>query len=220
MLDGRTPLEKNTELILGGMAYIIGELLGYGSVSFVYAAHIDRQNIRADMAGINVDSFEDHGSVYTIMGNLNGKTLGSVLESKKTILTVPIALNWTINLPDALQVFHKNNLLHLDISADNILLLPLDEAKPEKQRKIMLIDFNSVWSRQELSENADFYFGMKENYSAPELRMKEMRYISPAFDLFSVCAVFLELLQGKPMDYSVLYTGGRITNYAGLLKDA
>ncbi|MCD8327415.1 MAG: hypothetical protein LUC90_12310 [Lachnospiraceae bacterium] len=42
-----------------------------------------------------------------------------------------------IKILDALDCFHQNGFLHLDISPDNILLLKEDA---------LLIDYNSVWS--------------------------------------------------------------------------
>lgn len=190
-------------------------------------AHIGLQNVRADMAGMNVDSCEANGSVYTILGNTHGETLQSALRGG-LLVTLPTAVGWTQSLLDALEVFHKNRLLHLDISPDNILLLPLSGDKPEKRRTLLLIDYNSVWDMDELSCSDDVYFSVKDSYSAPEVRLMDRRSIGAAADLFSVCAVFAELLQGKPLDFSSLYTGaniGAITDSitganAGLLANA
>lgn len=184
-------------------------------------AHITLQNTRADMTGVNIDSFEACGSVYTILGSSNGETLRNVQNEGTSALSVPTVLHWMQRLLDALEVFHQNGLLHLDISPDNILLLPLGDGKPEQQRRILLIDFNSVWEAGELSESSEVYFCVKENYTAPEVRLRQQGSICAASDLFSVCAVFFELLSGKPLDYSVLYTGGRIIDTgSGLLANA
>ncbi|MDR0949090.1 MAG: hypothetical protein LBM69_06215 [Lachnospiraceae bacterium] len=182
--------------------------------------HIDLQNIRADMANVNIDSFEAKGSFYTVIGNLNGKTLQTIVGEAKTAPSLSAAVSWTLSLLDALDIFHKQGLLHLDISPDNILLLPLEKGKSEKLRKILLIDYNSVWHMNEVTEVSELYFSIKEHYSAPEVRMNQRREISMSTDLFSVCVVFAELISGKPLDFSLLYTGGRILSAdAALLQD-
>lgn len=178
-------------------------------------AHIDLQNLFADMTGANIDSVLAHGSIYTIMEDLRGETLQSVLQRGGDI-PLRVALRWILSLLDALEVFHTNKLLHLDISPDNILLLPLGSGKSERYRRILLIDYNSVWEMDAHSDNV--YFSVKEQYSAPEVRLKDERSVSCASDLFSVCAVLLELLQGRPLDYSVLYMGGAILE-PGLLQN-
>ena len=180
-------------------------------------AHIDLQNIRADMTGANMDSFLEHGSIYTIMGDLQGESLQNVLKRRNCDIPLQVALRWIQSLLDALEVFHTNKLLHLDISPDNILMLPLGSGKSEQYRRILLIDYNSVWEMDALVDNA--YFSVKEQYSAPEVRLRDQRSVSCASDLFSVCAVLLEILQSKPLDYSVLYMGGAILKQDFLINE-
>lgn len=172
--------------------------------------HLELQNIRGDMTSVNINSFEENGTLYTILGNSNGETLKDVVGKGTAFSSLRDITVCITNILDALEVFHKNGLLHLDISPDNILLMPLEENKSEKYRRIMLIDYNSVWSIAELEENEDFYFSMKENYTSPEVRLIDRRSISIASDLFSVCAIFLELLQGEPLDFSILYSHNKI----------
>ncbi len=180
-------------------------------------AHIDLQNLYSDMIGANMDSFLEHGSIYTIMGDLQGESLQSVLKQRDGDIPLRVALRWILSLLDALEVFHANKLLHLDISPDNILLLPLGSGKSEQYRRVLLVDYNSVWEMDAPADNA--YFSVKEQYSAPEVRLRDQRSVSCASDLFSVCAVLLELLQGKPLDYSVLYMGGAILEPAFLKNE-
>lgn len=172
--------------------------------------HLDFQNIRGDMASVNINSFKENGTIYTILGNSNGETLKVVANEGTAFTSLYDITVCMLNILDALEVFHKNGLLHLDISPDNILLMPLRKNKSEIYRNLMLIDYNSVWSMTELEENNDIYFSMKEHYSSPEIRMNERRSIRPASDLFSVCAIFLEFLQGEPLDYSILYSHSKI----------
>lgn len=183
------------------------------------ACHLDIQNIRGDMASININSFEKNGTLYTVLGNSNGETLLTVIEKGAITSSLIDVVYCMLGILDALEVFHKNGLLHLDISPDNILLMPLDK-NDEQFRHVMLIDYNSTWNTSEFSENTNLYFSIKEHYSAPEIRLQDKNSISFASDLFSVCAVFLECLQDRPLDFSILYSGGKILEFdAGLLAN-
>ena len=91
---------------------------------------------------------------------------------------------------DALEPLHNKNYLHLDISPDNIHFSDLKIAR--------LIDFNSAHRADDSSKRPKLSF--KEGYSAIEL-MRQVSYppgVSFATDLFSVAAIFFEILIGRP----------------------
>lgn len=183
------------------------------------AYHLDIQNTRADMTSVNINSFEKKGTLYTVLGDSNGETLLTAAVCGTFTSSLSGVVNCMLGILDALDVFHKNGLLHLDISPDNILLMPPGR-NDDQYRHAMLIDYNSTWNIGDFSENVNVYFSIKEHYSAPEVRMQDKNSISFATDLFSVCAVFLEYLQGKPLDFSILYSGGKlIDSDSGLLAN-
>ncbi len=169
------------------------------------ACHLDIQNIRGDMASVNINSYEKNGTLYTVLGNLSSDTLLLAVE-KGGAISSPLGLVYCmLGILDALEVFHKNGFLHLDISPGNILMMPADKNE-EYYRRMILIDYNSTWKMNEFEENANVYFSIKEHYSAPEVRLQDKNSISQASDLFSVCAIFFEYLRGKPLDFSLLYS--------------
>ena len=95
----------------------------------------------------------------------------------------------------ALQVlssFHETGYLHLDISPDNILLI----GKGERER-VTLIDFNSVFTREEAAGSPYIALSMKEGYTAPEVKLGQLSFIGPHTDLFSMTAVFWHFISGK-----------------------
>jgi Protein kinase domain. len=197
-----------------GSIYFAGEVRDYFNLqkkSFLHgnAFHLDIQNIRGDKASVNINSFEKNGTLYTILGNSNGETLLAAARGSTITSSLSNIVSCMLGILDALEVFHKNGLLHLDISPDNILLMPPDK-NDEQYRRMMLIDYNSTLSTGELAENTNLYFSIKEHYSAPEVRLQDKKSISFASDLFSVCAIFLEYLQGKPLDFYILYSSGKI----------
>lgn len=188
-----------------------GDYFSLHMKSFLHgnACHLDIQNIRGDMASVNINSYEKNGTLYTILGNLSRDTLLSAAKKDRVISSLSDLVYCMLGILDALEVFHKNGFLHLDISPDNILLMPVDKNE-EQYRYMMLIDYNSTWNLNELEENTNVYFSIKEHYSAPEVRLQDKNSISQASDLFSVCAIFFEYLNGKPLDFSLLYSRGKL----------
>lgn len=169
------------------------------------ACHLDIQNIRGDMASVNINSYEKNGTLYTVLGNLSSDTLLFAAEKGGVISSPSDLVNCMLGILDALEVFHKNGFLHLDISPGNILMMPADK-NVEQYKRMILIDYNSTWNINEIAENTNVYFSVKEHYSAPEVRLQDKNSISQASDLFSVCAIFFEYLMGKPLDFSLLYS--------------
>lgn len=135
----------------------------------------------------NLNSYEAYGTCYSVLYVHGGQDLEHFLEGKKENWSLLRAAEVMEQILDALEPFHENGLLHLDISPDNILMLP---------GRAMLIDYNSVWPENP-GEQEEFLFSEKEGYTAPEVRLKEIREIGPAADLYGVCAVFFTMLTGR-----------------------
>lgn len=135
----------------------------------------------------NLNSCEAYGTCYSVLYVHGGQDLEHFLEGEKENWSLLRAAEVMEQILDALEPFHENGLLHLDISPDNILMLP---------GRAMLIDYNSVWPENP-GEQEEFLFSEKEGYTAPEVRLKEIREIGPAADLYGVCAVFFTMLTGR-----------------------
>lgn len=148
-----------------------------------------------EAAGGNINSYEKNGTLYSVYSYDGGISLEQYLEENKKI-DLEQSCTMIQNLLDVLATFHNNGVLHLDISPDNILLLPLLKGKKEIQRRILLIDYNSSWNRTYVDLEG-MYSGTKRGYSAPEIMLKKVNFICPATDLFSVCAVFYQMITGK-----------------------
>ena len=111
-----------------------------------------------------------------------------------------------LRLLGALAVFHRRGLLHLDVSPDNILLLP---------GQALLIDFNSVWDTRR-PDWGDFCFSCKPGYSAPEVLLGDETALCPATDIYSCGAVFFHLLSGRRLREGEAASGGFRRGLAGL----
>ena len=136
----------------------------------------------------NLNSYEAYGTYYSILTVHGGQPLEELMENKK-VQTLQTSVELTIKILDALELFHENRLLHLDISPDNIILLP---------EQAMLIDYNSTWN-MDSNLYTDFTFSVKEGYSAPEIYFQDFSQIGYATDLYSVCAIFCQMLTGTKL---------------------
>lgn len=166
----------------------------------------------------NLDSFEANRTFYTVLSSRKGRVLSELMNDGTAFSSLTEVALMLQSLLRALQPFHSHQLLHLDISPDNIFVLAPDGAE-KVSTDIILLDFNSVYSldRRSLPEG-DYYLG-KPAYTAPEITLHEEASLGPWTDLYSVAAVFYELLTGEalPLDRELLDTSGLISPYVGLL---
>ena len=158
--------------------------------------HLEMRRARAGKVPVNLNTYPAGHTLYTVQEDSAGETLQAVLDREK--LMDPVTLcRWLTALLYSLRAFHEEGLLHLDVSPDNILLQPLDRGRSEAAREVLLIDYNSAWSRQELTRREELFLSLKEPWSAPEVRLRDLEQVGPASDLYSVCAVFLACLLGR-----------------------
>lgn len=163
------------------------ELMAYSRLRFKQGNQANLELLEkfpAQMSG-NLNSYEAYGTYYSVLTLHGGESLQERLEGERKGTLREIAALME-KIADAAGYFHQNGLLHLDISPDNILLLP---------NQAMLIDYNSTWSME--GESGRFIFSEKEGYTAPEILLQEEHEVSCAADIYSVCAVFYRMLTGE-----------------------
>lgn len=139
----------------------------------------------------NLNTFSLNQTLYTLLDYSGGRSLDKELQNRP-LQTLRMAAERMDKLLSALQAFHEQGFLHLDISLDNVLLV--GEGKNER---VLLIDYNSVHTVQELLGTRDVYFSAKEGFTAPEIRTNMVHAIGECTDLFSVACVFYVLLMGR-----------------------
>ena len=154
------------------------------------------QTLPSQISG-NVNSYEAYGTYYSVLTVHGGRNLEHLLETTDS-LSLRDAAKIMEKVLDAVEIFHENEMLHLDISPDNIILLP---------EQAFLIDYNSAWSMSD-RHNGGFSFSEKEGYSAPEIRLCDAEKISYATDVYSVCAVFYRILTGKKLTDNEIIRNG------------
>lgn len=154
--------------------------------------HLQLLAQQPDQIGGNWNTFPLNQTLYTILDYSGGRSLDKELSSGTPQQLRKIIARMR-QLLHALNTFHGRDFLHLDISTDNVLLVGRGE-----QERVMLIDYNSVHTREELRRDNGVYFSAKEGFTAPEVRTGMTSSIAPCTDLFSVTAVFYACLTGQP----------------------
>lgn len=137
---------------------------------------------------VNVyDFFEENQTAYIIMEYVDAPLLKD--ELKKRRFLPEEASGYMLALLEALEKVHGHNIIHKDISPDNIFLTGPDTIK--------LFDFGAA--RLQGSERTEAVV-VKAGYTPPE------QYVSQdtqtlSMDIYAAGAVFYEMLTGtKPMD--------------------
>lgn len=129
------------------------------------------------------DYFEENGTAYIVMEYLSGPTLqeyekehkGKISEEQAEILLEPVI--------NALAYIHSIGIVHCDISPDNLIF--------NKEGQLKLIDFGAAKNKKK--EKEEQY--CKGGYTAPEQYL-EKEFVGPWSDVYSLCAVWYEMLTG------------------------
>lgn len=82
-----------------------------------------------------LDFLEENHTAYMIMDYIEGKNLKQYVE-EKGMLSVEEAMNFFLQLLDAVEKIHERKMLHRDIKPDNILITP--------DKRVVLIDFGTA----------------------------------------------------------------------------
>lgn len=130
------------------------------------------------------DFFEENGTAYIVMEYLSGMSLREYERRNKG----QINEEWTYTLLNpivkALSYLHSVDIIHCDISPDNLLF--------DREGNLKLIDFGAARKRK--SNKEDIYY--KESYTPPE-QYYDMKITGPWTDIYALCAVWYELLTGS-----------------------
>lgn len=127
--------------------------------------------------------FEENQTAYIVMEYLDGKTLKEHLEEVGRIDYVETVKLLT-PVMESLEKLHKNNLLHRDISPDNIMF---------SGNKVKLIDFGAVKDLNEDEKTRSVV--LKHGYAPLEQYRKQDE--GPWTDIYALCAVMYRCITGE-----------------------
>ncbi len=135
------------------------------------------------------DFFYENDTVYFIMGYLQGQTLKSYLEKKK--ITEGQAVNVFRQISNALLASHSLNILHRDISPDNIMLCD--------DNSVRLLDFGAA--RQVVAEQSQSFSVILKQGFAPLEQYQQKGKQGPWTDIYALGAtVYYSLTKDLLLD--------------------
>ena len=134
------------------------------------------------------DFFYENDTVYYSMGYLNGQSLKSYLMTNKA--TEGQAVRIMQDISNALVVTHSMNILHRDISPDNIMLC--DDGT------IKLIDFGAA--RQVIAEQSQSLSIILKQGFAPLEQYQKRGKQGPWTDIYALGATIYNAITGDTLD--------------------
>lgn len=134
------------------------------------------------------DAGEHNGRPYVVMAFVEGKSLESVL-SRGPIADLRTAVEMTAQVADALHAIHQHGIIHRDLKPGNILI--------DQSGQALLTDFGlavSTINPERLTR--DGLIVGTPVYMSPEQAAGENSTLTLASDIYSLGAVFYEILTG------------------------
>lgn len=132
--------------------------------------------------------FEDNHTAYMVLDLIQGRDLLGIINDERESLAPDQVKEILIKVLDAVDLVHKRDLLHRDISPDNVLL--------DKWGSPVLIDFGAA--REEASRETravSSVLVVKDGYSPQEFYFAGGKQ-GPSSDLYALGATFYHLISG------------------------
>ena len=153
------------------------------------AKTVSKFNGNPNIVGV-YEFFYENNTVYYVMEYLDGKDLKQYLNDNGKKLSQEKALYLINTLTDALTITHSLNVLHRDISPDNIFVLESGEIK--------LIDFGAA--RQVLAEQSKSLSVILKQGFAPLEQYERRGKQGPWTYIYALGATIYFALTGSVMD--------------------
>lgn len=154
--------------------------------------------------------FRDNDTAYMAMDFVEGRTLLDLIENDPGRLTPPMVKNLLVQLLQAVDFIHRHDILHRDISPDNILI--------DENNLPVLIDFGAAREdATRVSRVLSKVLAVKDGYSPQEFYLANSDQVY-ASDLYALAATFHHVVTGSAPANSQSRMAAEIRNAADPLK--
>lgn len=154
-----------------------------------------------------LDYFNENNTSYLVMEFLDGQDLRKMAKANGGKLDADYMKGVFVTIASSLMEVHKKNILHRDLSPENIIVT--------KSGNIKLIDFGAA--RNFVStQNKGMSILLKPGFAPPEQYNTKGAH-GPWSDVYALCATFYNLVSGKPLiDALFRYRGEQQPSLASL----
>jgi predicted Ser/Thr protein kinase len=135
------------------------------------------------------DFGEHDGRCFYAMQFIEGESLARRLRGTGPAFTPREAAVLIARVGRALDAVHRNGIVHLDVSPENVLL--------DAEGEPWLSDFGLACFMGETLPTRTYVIVGKPDYLSPELACGRRENLSPRSDIFSLGAMLYELLTGR-----------------------
>lgn len=138
--------------------------------------------------------FQENGTAYLVMEYLDGVSLKEYTMQNGGKLPYPRVMEYMKCVVEALKVLHKKNIIHRDISPDNIFIC--------KDGSVKLIDFGAARFAAREDEEKTLSVILKPGFAPPEQYRSKGKQ-GPWTDIYALGATMYRTVTGIVPDESV-----------------
>ena len=151
-------------------------------------------NMNTNIVKVN-EVFEANGTAYFVMEYLSGGDLRKLVENNGGGISEAAMLSIITPVARAIECLHQNDMLHLDIKPENIVMRLGDDGAPDVP---VLIDFGIAvhFTRDGAPTTTRPSKGVTQGYSPVE-QFAGINRFDPRIDIYALAATCYFLLTGK-----------------------
>lgn len=142
---------------------------------------------------------EADGEYFLVLEHIEGETLEDRL--KRSPLDLQLFKGMSLQLCDAVEYLHKNQIIHRDIKPGNILI-----HESIHDTRIKLCDFGLAKDKRDKKLSKFVFIGGTDDYISPQ-QAKDARDADERDDIYSIGKTFYEMLTGKTLRNDERYIG-------------
>jgi len=130
--------------------------------------------------------FEENETAYISMEYLKGRSLHDIIQNRGK-LSEAEAVNYAVNIAEALAEIHKQNIIHRDVKPDNIIVTD--------NGRTVLIDFGTA--REYAANQTKAMTSWLTPGYAPLEQYSQKGHFNPSTDMYSLGATLYHMVTGQ-----------------------